>query len=258
MSITVCFIGITRGAAMNDPLIPIDLSEKTIVVTSASAGIGVATARRLAAAGATVVAVGRSPERTAAIARQLGTEPVVTGFAYLEQVRAAADELLDRYPRIDVLANNAGGIFPHRVETVYGHELTFRADHLAGFVLTQLLLPRLRDTARDADVRVITTSSSGNRFAEVRIDDLEWKRRRYGNGWPALCHQADEHRGHAEWPATLPAAAESRRSASIRSRRSSCSAPTVGPINGNGWQIPVVVVPRISERERLVRVANRV
>ncbi|MGW5386326.1 SDR family NAD(P)-dependent oxidoreductase [Nocardia sp. NPDC003963] len=172
---------------MSDPLIPTDISKKTIVITGASAGIGAAAARRLAAAGATVVAVGRSPERTAAVAAELGTEPVVADFADLGQVRCAAGKLLERYPRIDVLANNAGGVFPERVETVDGHELSFQANHLAGFLLTQLLLPRLRETAQETDVRVIATSSFANRFAKVRIDDLEWTHRRYGNGWLVYC-----------------------------------------------------------------------
>jgi len=63
-------------------------------------------------------------------------------------VRAAAQTLLDRYPRIDVLANNAGGIVPRRVLTQDGNELTFQVNHLAGFLLTNLLLDRLRASAQ--------------------------------------------------------------------------------------------------------------
>ena len=165
----------------------VGLAGKTVVITGASAGIGAAAARRLARAGAVVVPVGRSPERTRAIAAELGTHPVIADFAHLDQVHAAAQVLLDRYPRIDVLANNAGGIFPRRVVTQDGNELTFQANHLAGFLLTNLLLDRLRDSAQDRQVRVISTSSFANRFARVRLDDLQWERRRYGNGWIPYC-----------------------------------------------------------------------
>jgi NAD(P)-dependent dehydrogenase (short-subunit alcohol dehydrogenase family) len=71
--------------------------------------------------------------------------------------------------------------------TADGHELTFQANHLAPFLLTELLLPRLLDSARGGPVRVITTSSLGNRFGRVRIDDLEWEKRRYAGGWIAYC-----------------------------------------------------------------------
>lgn len=164
-----------------------DQHGKIIVITGASSGIGAAAARRLARAGAIVVPVGRSPERTRAMAAELGTEPVVADFAHLDQVSAAAETLLDRYPRIDVLVNNAGGIFPRRVVTQDGNELTFQVNHLAGFLLTNLLLDRLRDSAAGRQVRVISTSSFGNRFARVRLDDLQWQRRRYGNGWIPYC-----------------------------------------------------------------------
>ncbi|HEY3684401.1 MAG TPA: SDR family NAD(P)-dependent oxidoreductase [Streptosporangiaceae bacterium] len=168
---------------MGHPVLAGDVRGKTIVITGASAGIGAAAARRLSKAGATVVAVGRSQERTAAVAADLGTEPVIADFASFAQVRRAAEVLLDRCPRIHVLANNAGGIVPSRTLSDDGHELTFQSNHLAGFLLTRLLLPRLRETANDADVRIITTSSLGNRFAKIRVDDLEWEHRRYGNGW---------------------------------------------------------------------------
>jgi NAD(P)-dependent dehydrogenase (short-subunit alcohol dehydrogenase family) len=156
---------------------------RVAVVTGASSGIGAAAARRLASHGWTVVAVGRSPQRTAAIAAELGTEPIVADFGRLEEVRAAANTILARLPRIDVLANNAGGIVPQRTMSCDGHELTFQSNHLAGYLLTRLLLPRLE--ANPAGARVIATSSFGNMFARVRLNDLEWEHRRYGHGWLA-------------------------------------------------------------------------
>ncbi|MDA0566404.1 SDR family NAD(P)-dependent oxidoreductase [Streptomonospora sp. S1-112] len=162
-----------------------DMTGMTVVITGASSGIGLAAARRMAAQGAAVVPVGRSPERTAAVAAEIGTTPVVADFGDLAQVRLAAEVILERCPRIDVLANNAGALFSTRRTTPDGHELTFQANHLAPFLLTQLLLPRLRETARSSPVRVVTTASFGNVFGKVRLDDLEWEKRRYGGGWIA-------------------------------------------------------------------------
>jgi len=149
---------------------------KTVVITGASAGVGAAAARQLADLGADVVVVGRSPEKTAAVARSIGVEPLVADFARLGDVRRLAAELLERCPRIDVLANNAGGIFPRRVVTEDGHELTFQVNHLAPFLLTALLRERLVATP---GARVITTSSVGNNGGRVDLDDLDWERRRW-------------------------------------------------------------------------------
>jgi NAD(P)-dependent dehydrogenase (short-subunit alcohol dehydrogenase family)/catechol 2,3-dioxygenase-like lactoylglutathione lyase family enzyme len=149
---------------------------KTVVVTGASAGVGAAAARQLAGLGATVVPVGRSPEKTAAVARDLGVEPLVADFARLGDVRRLAEEIRERCPRIDVLANNAGGIFPRRVVTEDGHELTFQVNHLAPFLLTALLRDRLAATP---GARVVTTSSVGNNAGRVDLDDLDWERRRW-------------------------------------------------------------------------------
>ena len=152
---------------------------KTVVLTGASSGIGAAAARELAALGATVIAVGRSPERTAAIAAELGTAPVVADFARLDDVRTAATAILAAAPRIDVLAHNAGGLISHRTTTVDGHEATFQTNHLAPFLLQHLLADRLAASAANGPARVIATSSVGHRFARLRLDDLDWQRRRY-------------------------------------------------------------------------------
>ncbi|GAA4370167.1 hypothetical protein GCM10023152_09120 [Agromyces bauzanensis] len=100
-----------------------------MVVTRASAGIGAAAAWRISAGGATVIALGRSRARTAAVAPDLGTDPIGADFPCEDQVRIAAETLLDRYRRTDVLANNAGGIIPQREITKDGHELTFQSNH---------------------------------------------------------------------------------------------------------------------------------
>lgn len=146
------------------------MTARTIIITGASDGIGAAAARELSLAGDQVVIVGRSQAKTAAIAADLGADFYVADFADLAQVRALAAELLERYPRIDVLANNAGGIMGARETTVDGHEKTFQVNHLAPFLLTSLLMDRLVQSRAS----VIQTSSAANSlFGNIDLDDLD-------------------------------------------------------------------------------------
>jgi len=143
---------------------------KTIVVTGASDGIGAAGARALARDGHDVVVVGRSPQKTDEIARELGADSFVADFANLADVRRLAADLDAAYPKIDVLANNAGGIFGDQTKTVDGFEMTFQVNHLAPFMLTSLLIEKLISSR----AAVIQTSSSGARlFGKLDIEDLD-------------------------------------------------------------------------------------
>jgi len=145
------------------------MSGRTIIITGASDGIGAAAARALSARGDTVVVVGRSPQKTAAVADALGVDHLVADFARLDDVRALAATLLERYPRIDVLANNAGGIMGDRELTVDGFEKTFQVNHLAPFLLTSLLSERLVSSR----ATVIATASVANRlYGHLDLDDL--------------------------------------------------------------------------------------
>jgi NAD(P)-dependent dehydrogenase (short-subunit alcohol dehydrogenase family) len=160
------------------------MPSQTIVITGASDGIGAAAARRLSADGHSVVLVGRSPEKTAAVAAELGVPYHVADFAELAQVRVLADDLAAAYPRIDVLANNAGGIMGHRTLTGDGFELTFQVNHLAPFLLTHRLLPVL--TASRAKV-IQTSSIAARMFGHLDLDDLGNERgyspdKAYGDG----------------------------------------------------------------------------
>jgi NAD(P)-dependent dehydrogenase (short-subunit alcohol dehydrogenase family) len=149
------------------------MAGRTIVITGASDGLGAAAAERLTRSGENVVVVGRSPAKTEAVATPLNADYFVADFADLTQVRELANQLLARYPRIDVLANNAGGMMGSpRVTTVDGHEKTFQVNHLAPFLLTTLLLERLIE----ASATVINTSSIGNRFGHIDITDLDHER----------------------------------------------------------------------------------
>jgi NAD(P)-dependent dehydrogenase (short-subunit alcohol dehydrogenase family) len=146
---------------------------KTIVVTGASDGIGAAAARKLHADGHRVIVVGRSPEKTAAIAKELGVDHFVADFAVLDQVRELAAGLDAACPSIDVLCNNAGGVFGDPAKTVDGFEKTFQVNHLAPFLLTQLLLDKLIA----AGASVIQTSSFAARMTgKIEMGDLEHDR----------------------------------------------------------------------------------
>lgn len=143
---------------------------RTIVLTGGSDGIGAAAARRLRDAGHRVLLVGRSPQKTAAVAAGLGLEHFVADFARFDDVRALADDILSATDRIDVLANNAGGIFGARELTADGHEKTLQVNHLSPFLLTLLLRARLEE---GEGIVVNTASSAARLFARFDIEDLE-------------------------------------------------------------------------------------
>ena len=149
------------------------MNGKVVVVTGASSGIGAAAAAELAGLGATVVPVGRDRRRLDEVAAEVGGEPLQADFASLAQVRRLADELLERHARIDVLVNNAGLVTSGRELTEDGYEKTFAVNHLAPFLLTNLLLERLRASA---PARVITTSSGAHGGGRLDFDDLQGER----------------------------------------------------------------------------------
>jgi NAD(P)-dependent dehydrogenase (short-subunit alcohol dehydrogenase family) len=143
---------------------------KTIIITGASDGIGAAAARQLNIRDHRVVIVGRSPEKTEKIASEINADYFTADFTKLQQVRELAAALNAKYDQIDVLANNAGGIFGDRTKTVDGHEITFQVNHLAPFLLTQLL----RDKLIASRATVIQTSSVAARLApKLDLNDLD-------------------------------------------------------------------------------------
>ena len=152
------------------------LDGRTVVITGASDGIGAAAARQVAGLGARVIVVGRSAQKTAAVAESIGATALTGDFARLEDVRRVAGQILALCPRIDVLANNAGAMFPHRVVTADGNEMTFQVNYLAGFLLTELLRPRLAATPGS---RVLLTSSMINVAGRIDLGDLNRARRPY-------------------------------------------------------------------------------
>jgi NAD(P)-dependent dehydrogenase (short-subunit alcohol dehydrogenase family) len=165
------------------PVLP-SLAGKTIVVTGATSGIGLEASVVLAARGARVVLVGRDAGRAAAarqeVAQRSGSAEVETAlgdFGSQASVRALAADLLARCPRLDVLVNNAGGVFKTRTETVDGLEATFAVNHLGPYLLTRLLQDRL---VASAPSRVVNVSSIGHYQGTLDLADLGFARGGYG------------------------------------------------------------------------------
>jgi NAD(P)-dependent dehydrogenase (short-subunit alcohol dehydrogenase family) len=157
---------------------------KTIVLTGASDGIGAAAAIQLAARGHRLILAGRSKDKLRAVAERVGAaDAFVADFEDLGAVRGLAEQILGRCDRIDVLANNAGGVFDGPKRTGDGFERTFQVNHLGPFLLTNLLLQPLLA----AGATVVATSSVASRlYARLDLADVNtWNdfspMRAYGN-----------------------------------------------------------------------------
>ncbi|HSN11723.1 MAG TPA: SDR family NAD(P)-dependent oxidoreductase [Propionibacteriaceae bacterium] len=154
------------------------MNQRTIVITGASDGIGRAAAEALTRRpGTTVVLVGRNATKTAHVGQRLGVEHHVCDFARLGEVRALAARLLEAHPSIDVLANNAGGVFAPRTVTPDGYETTLQVNHLAPLLLTQELLPALRT----GEGTVVFTASRAAFQGSIDLRDLGKER-----GWTSF------------------------------------------------------------------------
>ncbi len=150
------------------------MEKKVALITGASDGIGAQAARVLAARGWQVAVIGRDPEKTERVAKELDAPHYIADFSRLSEVAALAERLNREWPRIDLLANNAGGIFAKQPLTEDGHEHTFQVNHLAHFLLTMLLMKRLKESR----AAVVSTSSAAHRLMGFRFDpeDLDMRR----------------------------------------------------------------------------------
>jgi retinol dehydrogenase-14 len=156
------------------------MAGRVVLITGGTGGIGKATAIGLATVGARVGITGRDParaEQAAADIRAGSGNPAVDAFAAdmssQAEVRRLAAAVLDSYPRLDVLVNNVGGFWAHRHPTTDGLEHTFALNHLAPFLLTNLLLDRLKASSQ---ARVVTVSSGAQSAGRIDFDDLEGAR----------------------------------------------------------------------------------
>ena len=163
------------------------MNQKPIcLITGATSGIGEVTARELARRGMHVIIVGRSAERVAATVARIkqatgvDVETLIADLSSQAGVRSVAETFLQRYQRLDVLINNAGGFFASRQVSADGIELTWALNHMSYFLLTNLLTDILRASA---PARVVNVSSDAHRSGVMRWDDLQFTRSY--NGWAA-------------------------------------------------------------------------
>ncbi|MET0180527.1 MAG: SDR family NAD(P)-dependent oxidoreductase [Novosphingobium sp.] len=176
-----------------------ELSQQRVaVVTGASAGIGKAAAKALAATGWHVIGVGRDPARTAAAEAEIRAAAAQGGrvdmiradLSSLADTSRTAEEIVALTNRLDALLNNAGGVVAEREVTPEGHEATLAGNHLAPFLLTRKLMPLLEATAARTGpgaVRVVGVSSSAHEHCPaIRWDDLAYAQSY--NGSAAYCH----------------------------------------------------------------------
>ncbi len=152
---------------------------RTVVITGATAGIGLESALQIAAEGHRLVLVGRNPEKLAAAAAEVravgaaGVDTVVADYESLHSVRVAAKGIRAVCPRIDVLVNNAGTVYASRTLTDDGYEATFQVNHLAGFLLTE----ELKDViVASAPARIVITASTGHYPGTMDFDDLGFEK----------------------------------------------------------------------------------
>lgn len=157
----------------------LDLAGKVYVVTGANSGIGFEAAKNFASRGAAVALICRSEERGAtaltAINQATHNDAVklyLADFSSLASISKLSKQLLNDYPSIDVLCNNAGGANPSRVVTTEGFETTLVVNHLSGFLLTNQLLPAMLKAGETGRARIVFTSSLGHKNSALNFDDL--------------------------------------------------------------------------------------
>lgn len=156
------------------------MKDKVCLVTGANTGIGYEVAKGLAREGAKVVLCCRNPERAqGAMTRLLSEVPgarvelQLIDLSSMQSVREASKEILAAYPRIDILVNNAAVVYTRRRETVDGYEAMFATNHLGPFLLTNLLLDRIKESS---PARIVFVSSDGHKLGRINFDDLHSKK----------------------------------------------------------------------------------
>jgi NAD(P)-dependent dehydrogenase (short-subunit alcohol dehydrogenase family) len=155
---------------------------QVVIITGATSGVGYQAVQQLAKAQAHIVMINRNAEKSAKLKQQLQSDHgvkvdvVLADLSDLEDVKKAAEFILNSYPKIDVLINCSGMYSTKATYTKEGFETVFCVNHLSSFLLTKLLLERLKENAPS---RILQINSEGHRFNGLNLDDLHWKKRIY-------------------------------------------------------------------------------
>ncbi|MFT3891405.1 MAG: SDR family oxidoreductase [Anaerolineales bacterium] len=158
------------------------MDKKLILITGATAGIGEVAAQTLAAQGHEIIIIGRNQQKAERAAEHIRTQTgnnnvhyLLADFSDLQQIRQLADQVKTKFPKLDVLVNNAGTYFGKREKTKYGAEKTFVVNHLAPFLLTNLLLNHMQEHAR-----IINVSSNAHYSGKLDLNNLNLSKFYFG------------------------------------------------------------------------------
>jgi len=166
-----------------------DLEGKVFLVTGGTEGIGKAASLEFASRGATIALVGRNKEKTERVAGELRAagatkvEPIFADLSRVSDMKRAASEFKAAHDRLDVLVNNAGGVFFKHETTGDGYEMTFALNHLSYFVITAEVLDLLKKTKGS---RIVSTSSGAHQGGKIELGDIA-KRPSGKAGFPVYC-----------------------------------------------------------------------
>ncbi len=158
------------------------MTGKNCVVSGATSGVGLEAVKQLAKGGANIIMICRNREKAEKVKVEIikkynsQIDIVIADFSHLDQVRSAAELICLRYKVIDILINSAGVHSTKKLLTKDGNELVFQINHIAPFLLTLLLLDKVKKSEQG---RIIQVNSEGHRFGGLRFDDLTWEKRPY-------------------------------------------------------------------------------
>lgn len=158
------------------------MTGKLCIISGATSGVGYETVKALANGGANIVMIARNEAKAKVIKEEIEgiykvrVDYFIADFSDLQQVEKVALDILEKYPRINILINSAGIHSTKRKYNKDGVEMVFCVNHLAPFLLTRLLLERL---VKSSPSRIIQVNSEGHRFNGLNINDINWKKRFY-------------------------------------------------------------------------------
>jgi len=177
-------LAMVRNNRLNPKICNEDFSDKLVVISGATSGIGYNTARKFASHGANLLCINRNPERSEALKKEIESDfgvqcdYKIADLSDFQQVHRLADELRQMQTPMDVLVHNAGVYLTRQELTSKGLDKVFMVQHLSSFIINFVLLDKLKSQDK---ARIILVNSEAHRFSAwgLRVDDMNWEKRRY-------------------------------------------------------------------------------